>query len=257
MRILVLSYIVVFMVLSCDFDTKRNKETFDELPREVHSATREVEIAHGYSSFVGKDIYAFDIEMQFGSGPSRTMSVYVEPKGSHLRLEKPDGSKILWKDGTLFSSSDTSKWEGDQFAVFTYTYFAMLPYKLNDPGVNVKVIEPNALFKLTFDQGTGDSPDDWYTIHLDSQKHIGSAGYIVTYGGTDPDEAAKSAHAIHYTNYQNISGIPMATEWWFTNYNAESYKSTDTIGHAILSRQRFVDDLSIFNPDQDMHEVSL
>ena len=172
MRILIVSYLLVFIVLSCDFDTRRSKESLHEIRREIHSATRNIEEAHEYNAFVGKDIYAFDVEMQFGSGQSQTMSLFVEPKGSHLRLEKSDGTQVLWKEGVLYSSSDTSQWKSDHFSIFTYSYFAMLPYKLNDPGVNVKVIEPNVLLKLTFDQGTGDSPDDWYAIHMDSLDRI-------------------------------------------------------------------------------------
>ncbi len=110
--------------------------------------------------------------------------------------------------------------------------------------------------KLTFKQGIGDAPDDWYIIYAHPEKHmINAAAYIVTAGKTKV-EAEKDPHAIQYENYQLVDGIPLATTWTFWSWSEEN-GLIKQLGMAQLSDFKFVSITEpIFQPPKDFVQKS-
>lgn len=109
--------------------------------------------------------------------------------------------------------------------------------------------------KLTFKNGTGDAPDDWYITYSDpSTNLIKVAAYIVTAGKTK-EEAEKNPHAIAYNNYEIIEQIPLATSWTFWEWN-KNEGLTKEIGNATLSNFEFLkNDDKLFEVPEDFIEV--
>jgi hypothetical protein len=69
---------------------------------------------------------------------------------------------------------------------------------------------------------------------------IQCAAYIVTAGGSTQEEAEKDPHAIEYTNYIEVDGIPFAQNWKFWGWQpAEGL--TDQLGEATITNIQFVD----------------
>jgi hypothetical protein len=160
----------------------------------------------------------------------------------NIKMTDSKGLVQIYDGDKIYSSASVADGKGVRFKMFTWPYFFALPYKLTDPGANVEPLGKKpfadkylASYKLTFDQGVGDSPDDWYVIYLNEDGTIHAAGYIVTFGGKEKSEAEKSPHVIVYENYKMIEGMPIATSWKFYNWADISGITGEAIGSATLS----------------------
>jgi len=165
-----------------------------------------------------------------------------------IRVDKKNGTSTILVDGKTYTNAEKSQWQSEKFGIYTYQYFFMAPYKFSDQGTKWEKLDPMEIngevtnrAKLTFDDGTGDSPNDWYIVHSDPESHlVNHIGYIVTGGGTSIEEAEKSAHAISYENYVQVSGVPMSTKWIFSDYNKDEGLG-DQIGEGNIRNIDFMD----------------
>jgi len=209
----------------------------------------DIENAHNKAAVLDHETICFNIQYTFGSNSSK-MKIFTTPNSSNIRVEKPDGTITVVDDGAVYTNADSTKWKSEQFSVYTWQYFFMVPYKLSDDGTNWQKIPQRELngamtdvSKLTFDSGTGDAPDDWYMLHTDPNSNLlRYLGYIVTGGGKSQTEAEKSARAVHYSNYEDVDGVPFATEWTFHNYSLTE-GLLDQVGGATLKNVLFMDRL--------------
>lgn len=206
-----------------------------------------VENAHNKSAFLKNETVSFDIALNFGGQERLKGSIDMMTDTSKLRINKNDGSSQIFDGETLAVTPASANTQGARFGVFTWTYFFALPYKLSDDGVNIELKDKMPMaedkmmnaFKMTFDAGTGDAPDDYYVAYTNDENQIMGAGYIVTFGGTSTEKAEENAHAIVYDNYQIVDGIPIATDWKFYNWSAEKGIYGDAIGDATISNITF------------------
>lgn len=184
-----------------------------------------LETAHKKEELFSHQSICINLDMTFGTNNSK-FKIITTPNSSTIKVEKQDGTVTIVKDGDLYTNADASKWKNERFSIYTYHYFLMFPYKLSDPGTNWQNLSAMDISgkstnraMLTFDSGTGDAPDDWYIVHSDPTTNLISyVGYIVTGGGKSAEEAEKNAHAIGYSDYKLVDGIPIANTWKFFDY---------------------------------------
>ncbi len=230
---------------------------------EVHVKT--IEDAHKKEEFLKHKAVQFDIDLTFGGKQRLDATITMLTNSSKIRIDKKDNSKLIF-DGekVLLIPSDASE-KGARFDMFTWTYFFGLPYKLNDPGTKWELEEMRPLnevdhqtARLTFDQGTGDAPDDWYVIYSDTKDNIlKAAAYIVTYGQDSSKKAEEDPHAIEYKEFKNVENIPFATKWEFYGWTNEK-GMTDKLGEATISNITFIEEeSSIFEIPEDVKEIKL
>ena len=92
-----------------------------------------------------------------------------------------------------------------------YFYFFAIPYIFTDPGVQVKKTEDHQLngqqygaYEVTFDTGTGASPNDRYYLLIDPETgRLSWLLYTVTYF----DKNNTSLSALKYEDYREIDGL--------------------------------------------------
>ncbi|MGB3775210.1 MAG: DUF6503 family protein, partial [Leeuwenhoekiella sp.] len=164
-----------------------------------------------------------------------------------IHMDKPDGSSLIYTGEKAFLSPKTAVDEDARFNMFTWPYFFALPYKLDDPGTNFVSLgkkqfdgQERDTYKLTFENGTGDTPDDWYIIYLNENQSVHAAAYIVTFGGKEQNEAEENPHCIVYKYYAEVQGVPIATSWGFYNWSEEKGLLGEPIGQATLSNVNFL-----------------
>lgn len=194
-----------------------------------------LEMAHKKKELYDHESISINLDMTFGTRKSK-YKITTTPNSSVMKVDKQDGTVTLMKDGVLYTNADSSQWQSERSSMFTFHYFFMLPYKLSDPGTNWKKLPPMDIAgkstkraMLTFETGTGDAPDDWYIVHSDPNTGlIAYVGYIVTGGDISAAEAEKNAHAIGYSDYKLVDGIPIAKTWKFFDYSR-----TDGLGARI------------------------
>lgn len=218
-----------------------------------------VEKAHQKAIFLKQEAIQFDITLRFG-GKERlkgTMTFTTDSGKGLLDLE--GGEKIYYNGDKIFIAPDNDKIASARFSAYTWSYFFLLPYKLSDSGTVWEDYQPDTLAgatylaqKLSFEAGTGDAPDDWYITYVNQETNlIDIAAYIVTAGGTSQEEAEVDPHAIEYTNYTTINGVPIAQDWKFWEWRTEG-GLTKQLGDANLTNIRFVDlTADFFTPPND------
>ncbi|MGB5942996.1 MAG: hypothetical protein WBG71_08955 [Leeuwenhoekiella sp.] len=215
-----------------------------------------IERAHGKSNFKSGDAIQFKIDLDFGGKNRLSGLMTTTPSNDRIRIDYKDGNRLLFDGKKVTMTPKDATASSARFDIFTWAYFFAFPYKLNDGGTNFEIAGEGTLkddrkfeiFKLSFDPGTGDAPDDWYVGYLNPDGSIRAAGYIVTFN-KEQEKAEKSPHAILYDNYENIDGIPFATQWSFYNWNADTGISGEPLGNATLSEFR------VFQPEEGFFEA--
>ena len=258
------------LLISCG-QTKNENTTEDMMPVEANNGIGDgapsldmamintVEKAHSKQAFLDNEMVSFNIVLNFGGSERLNGSIDMTTDTNKLRINKKDGSAQVFDGKQLYVTPATANTQGARFGVFTWTYFFALPYKLADSGVNIELKDKMQMaedqmmnaFKMTFDAGTGDAPDDYYMVYTNDQNQMMGAGYIVTFGGTPTDKAEENAHAIVYENYKKVDGIPIATNWKFYNWTAEKGIYGDAIGDATITNVKFGTAQSLFDIPED------
>lgn len=125
------------------------------------------------------------------------------------------------KDSTAFPFDMT-------FWALTPYYFLGQPFALDGEGINLEKLADKShkgktydTVKVTFEAGTGSSPDDYYVLYFGKTDHkLAVIRYIVSY----PEYFEKGKHApekyMEVLGLTNVNGIELATGYhthWLTN----------------------------------------
>lgn len=217
-----------------------------------------IEKSHGGQNLPGDKLLKAHLTVAFGGKTSIDGTLWTTTDAGRSRLELKDGTiavfdgKSAWVKGTLPRA---------RFHLLTWPYFLMAPLKLDDGGTRItpmpaKMLDGKemAAAKLTFDAGTGDTPDDWYILYRDDQDRLAAMAYIVTYG-KDAAQAEKEPHAIAYHDFKTIDGVTLPMHWTFHDWSEADGVAKPTIGEATLKDAAFVPmDASLFDKPQDATE---
>lgn len=244
--------LVLLACTSCKQKDENNNSSastnaIPEIKTHVHQGTEEIEKAHNKDLFQDLGFISANFALTFGGQKRMHATMITDAANSRIRLERNDGAVLVFDGLEVWVSPKDATWESARFDVFTWPYFFALPYKLNDSGTKWEQLQDSLLlgkmlnrYYLSFSEGTGDAPDDWYLLYNDPDSHLlQAAGYIVTYGGTQAEEAVKNAHAITYGDYREFEGVPIAQKWSFHNWSRPT-GVVDTIGAATLTNITFL-----------------
>ena len=212
--------------------------------------------AHGRDAMPAGLVLRADVTVMFGGGTAVDGADFTwTADAARTRMEAKDGSLAVF-DGTTAWAEPAGN-AMTRFHLLTWPYFAMLPFKLDDGGTQLEHVEPattrpaeggNPLSraKLTFGDGVGDSPDDWYILYANDDGRLGAAAYTVTYGKT-VEQAEAEPHAIVYDGFVDVplpdgtpSGVVISTAWTFHNWSEADGVDPAVIGTATLDNLRFV-----------------
>ncbi|MFK7796776.1 MAG: DUF6503 family protein [Aureispira sp.] len=251
------------LVIACTptENTNNQPSIADEVPQKSEPATMvvnanpyvaAVEQAHQRAAFLAQEAIQFDIVLVFGGKERVNGTITALTNSTKARIDYKDGRSLIY-DGEKVYAADAENAGSKRFAAYTWPYFFLFPYKLSDEGTVWNPYEPTTLNektyrtqKLTFEAGTGDDPDDWYITYANPENNLLEvAAYIVTAGGASQEDAEKDPHAVSYSNYQEIDGVPIAQEWKFWGWTVEA-GLTDQLGEATLSNIRFVKETDDF-----------
>ena len=105
--------------------------------------------------------------------------------------------------------------EGKSSARFYHNlnfYFFAMPFVLADPGINYEILPQKEMdgktydgVKVSYNEGVGDSPEDYYIAYFDSETHqMYLLLYTVTYYS---GEANEKYRALVYDNWETVNGL--------------------------------------------------
>ncbi|AXT20117.1 hypothetical protein D7030_03080 [Flavobacteriaceae bacterium AU392] len=248
----ILIILVIITLTGCKKEVKKDSIPSNEIETvvesKINSHTDLIEIAHKKAIFDISKAIKFDIDLTFGGQQILDATISVSTNSEYSIIEMKNGEKIYIHNDKVFCSPGLKDDPSVRFGAYTWSYFFLFPYKLNDNGTKWSSYTPSEsenqfnASKLTFEANIGDAPDDWYVVYSDKNTNIiDHAAYIVTLGKTT-EEAEKDPHAIQYLDYKPINDIPFAHNWIFWEWRTEE-GLTNKIGSATLSNIQFIDDL--------------
>lgn len=224
-------------------------------PPPALSFSENIEEAHNKTAFMSHEAVSFNIVLEFGGSERLKAKVSMTTNSTGVRLDKADGTSLIYNGDKVFITPDTADTDGARFDIFTWQYFFALPFKLTDPGTVWDREEKRLLdslaydtAKLSFETGTGDSPDDWYIIYKDPvTERLKAAAYIVTFS-KDQAKAEENPHAIVYADYEMLDDVAFATKWSFHNWS-EKDGLGEQLGEAKISNIEF------FDPEENLFDA--
>jgi hypothetical protein len=214
-----------------------------------------VSSAHQSKEFRKNHAIQFDLLLSFGGSVRFDGTLTLKTSSGQGRMESKDGRTQYFDGSKAFEIRPDSLKAGSRFGIYTWPYFMLYPYKMEDKGSQWanypnKELEGKTYLveKQTFAAGTGDAPDDWYIAYADTETHLmRCSAYIITAGNTVL-EAEEDPHAIRYDHYTSLSGVPIADEWSFWSWKTDK-GLTEQLGEASLSNIRFL------SPEQEAFNI--
>jgi hypothetical protein len=211
----------------------------------------EIEQAHGVAAWRAKPAFQTDLVVRFGDKVVLDARMTFPTDLSRSRLKLADGTVAVFDGQQAWVAPGTAGLERARFHLLTWPYFTAAPFKLRDPGSRLELLGDRELAagsgkrypsaKLTFEDGVGDTPDDWYRIYRDPETGLLAAlAYVVTYGRPQ-SEAEAEPHAITYRDPVTVEGVELATVWTFWHWSETEGIYGEPIGDARLNAPRFVE----------------
>lgn len=243
---------LLFLVLttSCKNENKVTPEAEKPLVEaEVEkqlSPIETIEKAYKKDEFLSHNAIEVDMVISFGGKERLDAKMTFLTNSTKGKIELKDGSFLYYDGAKVFHSADLKNEKAARFDAYTWMYFLLFPNKLDDQGTIWSDVESAQLNnktynsqRLTFEANTGDAPDDWYIVYSDPQTHlIDYVAYIVTVNKST-EAAEADPHAIGYSNFNMIDGIPVAHNWEFYEWSRTSGLGK-VIGDATIRSAKFV-----------------
>jgi hypothetical protein len=221
--------------------------------------------AQHVGQFYKQKILAFDIETTV-NGKATTATLTTMTNSGKMRLQYTDGKTVVFDGKKIWlNSTEVGADRQARFDIFMWQYFFMAPFKMDDAGtywqlMADKIIDDNeyARAKLTFKNGTGDTPNDWYIVHRNkATDYLSAMAYIVTFGNKAVTEAEKRPNGITYDDFITVEGIQFATTWRFWKWS-EQRGFYDAKGNAKIKNIRFLKpSVDTFAPPSGSKEIVL
>lgn len=199
---------------------------------------QEMVAAHGgMEAWRSAPTVSFEDEFGVPGQPSQVSRVVVEQSRRRAYLDMSGGGSLCW-DGTKAWSVGWQSPLPPRFLALLNYYFLDLPWLTQDPGV--KLGEPGTgrlahdsteyvTVMMTFEPGTGDTPDDYYRLYIDSNtKRLKGCAYVVTYQALLPPGATSSPeHILVYDEMAEVRGLQVPVR--YTIYAGDAVYATCTI----------------------------
>lgn len=250
--------LLLILATSCKSEKKESIEVETSEPiveNKILTPVETIEKAYSKDVFLSNDAIELDMVISFGGNERLNGKMTFLTNSTKGKIELKDGTFIYYDGEKVFHSPNLKNAKAARFDAYTWMYFLLFPTKLSDQGTIWSDVESAKLNdktynsqRLTFEANTGDAPDDWYIVYSDPKTNMMDyVAYIVTVNKST--EAAESdPHAIGYSNYKMIDGVPIAHNWEFYEWSKDGGIG-NVIGNSIIDNVKFV------TPDADTFSI--
>lgn len=220
---------LLFILMLCFFTAVQSQVMNKQNPEIAKNFVEKIKKAQHFDLFYKQEALSFDIDMSWGGKTSMSATLTTLVGSGKIRLQYADGKTVIFDGKKTVISPAYSDYKRARFDIFTWQYFFMAPFKVSDKGTQWQILADQiydytdyARARLTFQNGTGDSSDDWYIVHRNkATNYLEAMTYIVTYGGKSQAEAEKKPSGIVYSDWTAVGGVMFATTWKFMNWSEE------------------------------------
>ncbi len=238
---------MVLTALGCQSDAPPDSGVPAEVANAGEDFVAPIERAHSLEAWRGQGAFRSGIAVRFGGNTILEGRMLMTPSMSRTRLDLASGASAIFDGEDVWVSPAGAEFPEARFHALTWPYFLSAPMKLRDPGARLEPLGSKTLrgdsfetAKLTFEPGTGDTPDDWYVLYRSPESdRLAAMAYIVTFG-TSREEAEKEPHAVTYDEFTDVSGVPIPTRWTFWMWSEAEGIHGEPIGGVTLENPEFV-----------------
>ncbi len=207
----------------------------------------EIAAAHGAASLYDMPPLHAHVSVTAGGAEVLDADMVFDAASGRVRLEADDGRVAVF-DGTDAWAVGVPPEELPvvRFHLLTWSYFVAAPWKLGDPGSSLGPVERRELrgaaqdaALLTFADGVGDTPDDWYVVYADPDSRLLTAlAYIVTFAASVA-EAEVDPHAATYDGLVDVDGLRVPAELTIWSWREDQGLTGDPLGQCAFTELRF------------------
>ena len=174
---------------------------------------------------------------EFRQGDAETGRVSVVTVEQGLRrayIDYPGTEMSLAWDGERAWSENWANPAPPRFYALLNYHFANLPWLAHDPGVVLSEFGTGTLpddpteyqtVKITYEAGTGDTPNDYYRLYVDPETHLLKAvDYIVTYKALLPEGVDSTPpNTLVFDEFQTVAGLVVPKHYTIYSAAGEVY----------------------------------
>jgi len=208
-NLIVLFALVLLIGCQPNQSAESSKETSTQAPETSHHSENISKIFEAHGGF---DKWATMKQLSYMKGGESTVTNLVNRK---IRLES-EKQTIGFDGEKVWVAPDTVDASRSRFYHNLYFYFYAMPFVVGDAGAFYEDVEPMEIkgsthkgVKVTYGEGVGDSPDDFYIIWFDPETYrMEWLMYTVTYRS---GEANENYRLIKYDQWGEFEGISLPT----------------------------------------------
>ena len=139
-------------------------------------------------------------------------------------------------------------------------YFLAFPFIMGDPGVVLELEEDAELdgrlcnvVRMTFEPGTGASPDDYYVVYIDKEtRRIAGIRFIVSYPGFFPNGGFFPEKMATPSGYKEVDGVLMPDSILFHPWELDNSRGTQAaVGRVTYATFEPETMLELFDPPEE------
>lgn len=162
----------------------------------------------------------------------------VDADTRRATIDFPDADMSLAWDGERAWSTNWKMPMPPRFLALLNFYFVCLPWLTQDPGVILGDPGKAHLWddpteyitvRMTFGEGVGDTPDDYYLLYIDPVSHrLAGCEYIVTYAALLPEGVDHTPpHILLFTDWTTVNGLTVPTAYTIHNEDQSVYAACE------------------------------
>ncbi len=192
---------------------------------------RAIDAHGGLEGFLSAGTMAFDFDYAPVDAPQKRRWTRSEVdlwtrKAVQTELGEAADATLGWNGETAWVRPDEDAFPSDpRFWATTPFYFAAIPWVLADEGAHAEkrppvvvagtgIEDPLPTVKITYGEGVGDAPDDFYVLHLHpTDHHVVAVRYIVSYPDYFPDGGHSPEKLLVWSDHERVDGLLVATRY--------------------------------------------
>ncbi|MEM9073401.1 MAG: hypothetical protein AAGE52_33155 [Myxococcota bacterium] len=225
-----------------------------------------IEAHGGLQSWLAKSTITFEFDYQPKTQPERRMHSLnrVDFWSARAHQQELDGGAgeeaVLGWDGTnawIHPSPEAFPTTARFWALTPY-YFVGMPFVAADPGTRYERLEDaeldgavHQLVRLTYGDGVGDAPDDYYILYLHAETHrLSGLRYVVSYRGFFPEGGHSPEKLMRYSDYEDVDGLQFAQRLDTATWDSEAATPGDVVTEIAVDVRSVGDafEPSLFDP---------
>jgi hypothetical protein len=207
-----------------------------------------VQASHAADAWASHDAVSAWIRVEMDGREVIAGLMTTSTDASRARLRLSGGTTVVFDGEEAWVAPATSLFQRARWHARTWPYFLAAPYKLSDKGTRLRFLGRQpwlgsdlAAARLTFEQGVGDTPDDWYVAYREEgSDRLAGLAYVATYGRT-LEEAEADQRAVVYSDWQDVEGVPVPMTWTFYRWSLAEGPHGEPVGEVTLRDVAFVE----------------